>query len=122
MPDASNEVRVALIGDIVHALDFAMYHAKGTANGYGLAADGLDGLRDALEHIVDALAGAQVKLVRPEVRRECETREKVDAAWRDRKYVDLIHFKLHPRPGWKGNKKLRAEVEALYKPEVSDAE
>lgn len=120
MADAHGEARTKLLDLIASQLDTAMFLAKGGYNGYGLVADDLAQFRETLGRAVDGLIGAQVKLVRPEVRQKIETEKKYAEALGDDKYYWGLRAKLFAptnRTGWQGNKKTRAEVEELYKAE-----
>jgi hypothetical protein len=120
---ASGEVSNALRRFIVFQIDGVMDGVSGATNGYGLSETARERIGDALQTIKDELESATFRIVRPDVRdaivrlaRERVTAEKTGEAWSDGEYLGFRN-KLTGRPGWNGNKKLRAEVEALYKPE-----
>jgi hypothetical protein len=124
---ASDKLNNALRAYIGHQLAAVVFTAQGGHNGFGLSGDELEALRSSLLDVKECIDRAQFRLVRPDVRdaivqlaRERETAEKAGEAFSDGEYLGF-RCKLIGRPSgrvsWNGNKKLRAEVEALYKPE-----
>lgn len=67
--------------------------------------------------LVEILEDSEISACKPKARdlaKMLNEQIAFEAAWHDNDYLSL-RSRLIPRPGWKGNKRLRADADALYR-------
>lgn len=108
--------------DIKSHLDHIDRLIKGFFYGWGYEAVALGEIREAIETVRALVNGEPLQVVNADAwRKHCEELRQItiknaaSKAFNDMDYLGLRN-KLIPRPGWKGNKNLRSEVAALYRP------